>query len=223
MAQLLCSTDECVEEAVASAEERALCRKHFLSYSYKRLEDISGRIHEAQFHERHSDAASHFLEDCMRDAADIACGADTPSNLERAQVLDVLLWASELHGRLRRGPRVPARLTIQLRSENPDKPWEEKTETQLISRHGAQVTCGHDVSTSDKLTCVRLDNGWRTEARVAWTSRKASGRLEVGLEFLTDKNFWGLGGGSSISHTIPEGRFDSSRRGQLNPKNSVNS
>ena len=196
----LCNAGECAEAAISEAEDQALCRKHFLLHSYKRLEAISAQIHESEFHDRHSDAASHFLEGCMRDAADIACGDDAPGNLERAQVLDVLLWASELHGRLRRGPRVPARIPIQLRSEDPEHPWEEDTETHLVSRHGAQVICTHELNANDKVTCVRLDNQWRAEARVAWTSRKASGMHEAGLEFLTDNNFWGLGSGASAGH-----------------------
>jgi len=195
----VCSTPDCAEAAVASAEERAVCRKHFLAYSYQRLESISDQIHDAKFHERHSDAVSHFLEDCMRDAADIACGSTAPDNLEKAQVLDVLLWASELHARLRRGPRVPARMPILLRSEDPGCPWEEKTETQFVSRHGAHIVCGHELSANDRLICIRLDNGWRTEARVAWASRKASGKLEAGLEFLTDQNFWSMGRAISFS------------------------
>ena len=48
----------------------------------------------------------------MRGAADIACNPAPPSNLERARVIDVLLWASELHGRLRRSPRVPAQIPV---------------------------------------------------------------------------------------------------------------
>jgi hypothetical protein len=195
----VCSSPECAEAAVASAEERALCRKHFLVYSYQRLENISAQIHDAKFHQKHGDAVSHQLEECMRDAADIACGSTAPDNLEKAQVLDILLWASELHARLRRGPRVPARMLIQLRSEDPDHPWEEKTETQFVSRHGAHIVCGHELSANDRLICVRLDNGWRTEARVAWASRKASGKLEAGLEFLTDQNFWTMGTGLSSS------------------------
>ena len=194
-----CSVPECTEEGIASIDGRVLCRTHFLTSSYQRLEAISGQIHRQEFQERQADAAGRFLEGCMHDAADIACAVGAPSNLERARVLDVLLWASELHSRLRRGPRVPARIPVLLRSAAPEGPWEEQTETQLLSRHGAQFRCRHELRVDERLACVRLDNGRQAEARVAWIARKGAEGLEVGIEFLTDKNFWGLSLDGSIS------------------------
>jgi len=188
-----CTSEACKEPAIASLEDRALCRKHFLTFSYRRLDVISGQIREAEFHASHAERASRFLEDCMRYAADVACSLESPSNLEKAQVLDVLLWASELHGYLRRGPRVPAKMPILLRSEAPGNAWEEKTETNMLSRHGLKITTPKELKLNDILVCIRADNGWRAEARVVWTRRKASGENEGGLEFLSDDNFWGLG------------------------------
>jgi hypothetical protein len=194
-----CSVPECTEEGIASIDGRVLCRTHFLTSSYQRLEAISGQIHRQEFQERQADAAGRFLEGCMHDAADIACAVGAPSNLERARVLDVLLWASELHSRLRRGPRMPARIPVLLRSGAPEGSWEEQTETQLLSRHGAQLRCRHELRVDERLTCVRLDNGRQAEARVAWVARKGAEGLEVGIEFLVDKNFWGLSLDGSIS------------------------
>jgi hypothetical protein len=175
---------------VASVENSSLCRKHFLASAYRQLESISAQIHEPRFHETHGEPVARFLEDCMRHAADIACASAPPSNLERAQVLDVLLWASELHGRLRRSPRVRARVVVKLCSEA--QQWEETVQTQLLSRHGFQLTCAHELSVEDLLTCERLDVGWRTQARVVWARHKESGATEAGFEFLKDENFWGI-------------------------------
>lgn len=186
---------ECAEPAVASVDDRPLCRSHFLVDTYRRLEAISGQIRHSQFHETQGEAAGRFLEDCMRYAADIACGPVAPGNLEKAQLLDILLWASELHGFLRRGPRVPGKIPVLLRCEAAEKPWEEKVETTTLSRHGLQVICGHEPKVNDVLTCVRLDNEWRTQVRVAWVRRRESGESDAGLEFMTDENFWGLGSG----------------------------
>jgi hypothetical protein len=198
-----CSEEGCAETVVASVEERPLCRRHFLAFSYRALESIDAKIVESEFHENHGEATGRLLEECMRHAADIACAPVAPANIEKAQVLDVLLWASELHARLRRSARVPARIPILVRSEAPERPWEEKTQTELLSRHGFQFACRHEINPSDKLICIRLDNGWRTEARVAWTQRKDSGEILAGLEFLTDANFWALGGGAQES-TAPK-------------------
>ena len=185
-----CSSEGCSDEVVASVENLALCRKHFLASAYRQLESISAQIQDPRFHETHGEPVGRFLEDCMRHAADIACASAPPSNLERAQVLDVLLWASELHGRLRRSPRVRARVAVKLRSESLQ--WEERVETQLLSRHGFQLTCSHELNVEDMLSCERLDIGWRTQARVVWVRRKESGTTEAGFEFLKDENFWGI-------------------------------
>ncbi|PYU28635.1 MAG: hypothetical protein DMG31_19620 [Acidobacteria bacterium] len=128
----------------------------------------------------------------MREATNIACAAELPNNLERAQLLDILLWASELYGRLRRGPRVRASIPILVRSEDAQKPWEEKTETRELSVHGFSFLCRHELRDGDALLCVRLDNGRRVGARVAWARPKDSGETEAGLEFVTETDFWGM-------------------------------
>jgi PilZ domain len=187
-----CSVDMCAEAAAARVEQQPVCRSHFLALSYRRLEAISEQIHLQEFHRASARAARGFLEECMRQAADITGAPVAPDNLERAQVLDVLLWASELHGHLRRGARVPTGIPVLVRSELPDLAWEEETKTQVLSRHGFQINCRRELRVEQVLTCVRLDNGWQARVRVVWTRRKGSGAFEVGLEFQTEENFWGL-------------------------------
>jgi hypothetical protein len=189
---LNCATEACVEAAVASLDERQVCRGHFVAGAYRHLESIAAQIHEPHFHSQHGESASRFLEQCMREATCIACAVEIPNNLERAQLLDILLWASELYGRLRRGPRVRVSIPILVRSEDEQNPWEEKTETRLLSVHGFCFVCHHELHSGDVLTCVRLDNGCRVRARVAWARGKDSGESEAGVEFVTDEDFWGM-------------------------------
>lgn len=187
-----CTASACTEPAIVLIGENRLCSKHFIQQSYQKLETISAGMREQSFDEQNAEVSARQLEECMRGAADIACSPAPPSNLERARVIDVLLWASELHGRLRRSPRVPGRIPILLRSEAPDHPWEEKTETFILSRHGMQMACRSEIRPGDVMTCVRLDNGQRVEARVAWAQRNTGGGVEAGLEFTSDENFWGI-------------------------------
>ena len=191
----ICTEPECAEAAIVSLGERSVCRSHYLAYCYKRLETISQNVKNYQMSQEEADAASRFLQDTMRSAADIASAQEMPTNLERAQVYDVLLWASELHGRLRRSPRRLARFPILLRSEIPGRSWEVRAETQVVSRHGMRVTCRADIRPKDTLTCIRLDNGRRAEATVAWTGRTDSGEFEAGLEIMREENFWGIAWG----------------------------
>lgn len=192
---LKCAADGCAEASVASLENHPVCRTHFVTGAYRHLESIAAQIQEPHFHSRHGESAGQFLEQCMREATNIACAPELPSNLERAQLLDILLWASELYGRLRRGPRVRATIPILVRCENPQNPWEEKADTRQISMHGFSFLCRHELHESDFLTCVRLDTGRRVEARVAWARSQSSGETEAGVEFVTDEDFWAMEAG----------------------------
>jgi hypothetical protein len=189
---LNCAAEACTETSVATLDERGVCRAHFLAGAYGHLESIAAQIHEPNFHSQQGELASRFLEQCMREATNIACAAELLNNLERAKILDILLWASELYVRLRRGSRVRASIPIMVRSEDPQKPWEEKTATRLLSAHGFCFVCHHELRSGDALTCVRLDNGRRVAGRVAWARAKDSGETEAGVEFVTDEDFWGM-------------------------------
>jgi hypothetical protein len=171
---------------------------HYLAYCYQRLEVIAQNvgIRTYNMNQEEAESATRFLQDCMRSAADIASAQEMPSNLERAQVYDVLLWASELHGRLRRSPRRAVRFPILLRSEIPGRVWEVRAETAIVSRHGMRIACRVDIRPKDALTCIRLDTGRRAECTVAWTSHTDSGDVDVGVEFVHEENFWGLAWGA---------------------------
>jgi len=190
-----CAANGCAEAAVASLDDRAVCRAHFLASAYGHLESIAAQVREPNFHENHDEAAARCLQQCMREATNIACGAEPPGNLERAQLLDILLWASELYGSLRRGPRVRARIPILVRCESP----EGKTETLMLSTHGFSFLCRHEVSKDRVLTCVRLDTGRRLDARVAWVRTRESGESEAGLEFVSHADFWGFEAGAGVA------------------------
>ena len=200
--QNVCPEPGCAEVAVVSLGDRSVCRTHYLAACYKRLEDIAKSVSVKTYAmtQEEAESANRFLQDCMRTAADLASSQQAPSNLERAQVYDVLLWASELHGRLRRSPRKAVKFPIVLRSDIPGRIWEVRTETQVVSRHGMRLTCNADIRAKDTLTCIRLDNGRRAEAMVAWSSRTESGATEAGIEFPREENFWGLAWG-----TVPDG------------------
>ena len=189
---LKCTAEGCAALAIASLDENWVCRAHFLSEAYGRLESIASQVLEPDFHSRHGELATRFLEQCMREVANIACASELPNNLERAQLLDILLWASELYGRLRRGSRVRANIPMVIRSQDEHNPWEEKTETIQLSVHGFSFLCHHELRVNDALACTRLDNGRRAAGRVAWARSSASGGTEAGVEFMVQEDFWGM-------------------------------
>ena len=136
------------------------------------------------------ESMQQFVEESARQATHIAHTVDDLDNLQRARLLDILLWAGELIRRLRRGPRKAAIVPIQLRSETPGRPWEEETKTRMLSRHGALVECHHPVQVGENLKVLRLDTRQEAQARVAWQRRKGSGGSEIGIEFTSSVELW---------------------------------
>jgi PilZ domain-containing protein len=132
----------------------------------------------------------HFLTECARQATDMAQTAERLNDFQRAQLLDILLWAGELSRQLRRSTRKAMSIRVRLCSDWPGRAWEEETETQMLSRYGAMLECQHPVETGDTLQVARLDTGRQAPARVVWHRRRGSGRVEFGVTFPDSENFW---------------------------------
>jgi PilZ domain-containing protein len=103
-----------------------------------------------------------------------------------------LVFAAELGRHVRRSPRTVTSIAIQVRSETSGQRWEEQTETRLISRYGALAKCQHYLEIGESLSVVRLDNGQKAVARVAWHVRNQDGQPKVGIEFPDCDNSWEL-------------------------------
>ncbi len=135
-------------------------------------------------------ALRHFLAESTNVLTDLATSAVALDNLARARLLDLLLRVSELGQHLRRSPRRSLRVPVRLAFEAPGARWEEVTETQVISRYGARLSCHHRLEAGDLLLVVRLDKPQRARARVAWCRSAGSETFEIGLELLSCDNFW---------------------------------
>jgi len=168
-----CGLAGCNEPAAALLEGHSLCREHFISVCYTRLENYAELQRECRLSETGTESVRRFICECLRQADQIKHATRHLDNLERARLLDILFWAGELGGRLRRSPRKLASIPNRLLSEKPGHPWEEETETRLLSRYGALLESEHAVETGETLGVLRLDIGRQVQARVAW--HRASG------------------------------------------------
>ncbi len=185
-----CSASGCERSAAASVQARALCREHFLSTCYEQLEQCTRRLQDQKSRDTVAEGVQQFLAECAKQATDMAQTAADLDNLQRAQLLDILLWVGDVSRRLRRSARKAVHIPVRLLSDKPGRTWEEDTHTQMLSRHGAQVECQHAVDLSEILQVTRLDTGQQASARVAWHRRRPSGRIEIGLAFADTENFW---------------------------------
>jgi hypothetical protein len=98
-----CAQRECPHRAVLSFDSLSLCTAHLLSYCYSRLEafealECSKKLSaETGVH----NAVAGFLDECASKLAIFLVDCIDLHNLERARLLDILLWANELGAKQR--------------------------------------------------------------------------------------------------------------------------
>jgi len=178
-----CGFSGCERPAAASVATRPFCLEHFIITCYARLDALGEQMREQGFDDRAAESVRQFVHECVEQATNLAHKAQDLSNL--------------VGRRLRRSPRKVAALPIRVRSERPGGSWEEETETRVLSRYGALIECRHFAQTGETLRILRLDKAEEAEARVAWLWRKESQRVELGVEFTSRDNFWGLDWGTA--------------------------
>ena len=105
LAERNCCENACPSAAATSLDQQALCLNHFLLRCYAQLEAVDPRGQKSR--ERRVDLAAMraFIEECSQKALEVCLHNGNLTNLERARLLDILLWASELFLVLR-APRV---------------------------------------------------------------------------------------------------------------------
>lgn len=187
-----CNVAGCDKAATSSLGTRAFCREHFLSTCYEELEQCAQQIKWRPLSDGASESLAEFLSQCSSQTTLIALHTPDLTNLERAQLLDLLLWAAELSRCLRRSPRVARAVAVRLHCEEPGRIWEEETKTLTLSRHGALLECSNPVEAGDDLLIVRVDSGRRARARVAWHQPKEGGNSKIAIEFPDCDNFWDI-------------------------------
>jgi hypothetical protein len=86
--------DECSprQAAVCSVELRFFCLNHFVAYCYKRLEESE----KALRHRSRLDSVPGFLRESATQAAKLLLIQRELQNMDRARLLDIVLWANEL-------------------------------------------------------------------------------------------------------------------------------
>jgi hypothetical protein len=169
-----------------------LCRAHFISSCYDRLDQYDETRKGPGLTASDSESVRRFIHECTRQADVIESCAPDLDNLDRAKLLHIIISASELGRHLRRSPRKVAVIPVRLSSEKIGGAWEEETETLLVSRYGALLRSKHGAKAGETINVSRVDTGATTVARVAWQRPTGSEDLRVGVEFLSCENFWGL-------------------------------
>ncbi len=191
-----CSIAGCGEAVAASLGGDALCRGHFISTCYTRLDHFEEIRKGSGPGAATSESMRRFIHECTRAADEIEHTGLDLDNLDRAKLVHIILSANELGRQLRRSPRKVVTIPVRLISDRLGGAWEEETETLLVSRYGALVRCKHTAKPGETIQVQRKDTGERALARVAWQRPLNDEDVRVGVEFVGCENFWGVDWGS---------------------------
>jgi hypothetical protein len=192
MTNVPCTAVGCENPGVTILRNTSFCCNHFIAHCYEELGAYSQTLAEHRLTETATVSARSFVQECLRQADVLESDSRYLDDAEKERLADIILLASELGRNLRRSPRKPMAIQLLLSSELPNAPWEEKTNTQFVSRHGALVHCRHAARVDQTMMVKRLDTGQRDKARVAWSREKSAGNYELGIEFPDNENFWGI-------------------------------
>ena len=103
-----CESAQCSERAVSWVDFRFFCIDHLVSHCYDRLEEYerAGALQKLWSDSPQNQLSARFLEECAARIATLLITHPTLENIERARLLDILLWANELD-RKRRSTQFP--------------------------------------------------------------------------------------------------------------------
>jgi hypothetical protein len=100
VAPIRCEFPHCVRSAVLRLDCRLFCLEHLVSHCHKRLEACQQEICRNLVPTEDTVAKNNcFLEECTSRVAGFLMGRPELQNIDRARLLDVLLWAAELDGK----------------------------------------------------------------------------------------------------------------------------
>jgi len=85
----------CEHHAVCLIELRFLCMNHFAAYCYQRLAEYENESTESS----NPDCARRFLRECAAQATKLSLIGYELQNIDRARLLDIVLWANDLINR----------------------------------------------------------------------------------------------------------------------------
>jgi hypothetical protein len=108
-----CDFDNCSGRSMVAIESRRLCLEHVVSYCYFRLQECEqGEGFETMASPTGAARSTwEILEEYRSKMASVLIVRTDLSNLERARLLDILLWATELFEKEKR--RWPLRWKVQ--------------------------------------------------------------------------------------------------------------
>jgi len=187
------ATSGCSGPSVVTLVKTDHCREHFIQTCYQLLEECADKFKERdQADELACDTRRRSLQEIVDQATTTSLTRDDLSNLERIQLLDIVRWAGDLIGQIRRGPRKLISIPVRLYLESSSQTHAEETSVVEVSQHGTALTSSLPISVGELVKMERMDTGEGVEGIVRWRERRDGAIVHVGIEFYSCNNFWRL-------------------------------
>jgi hypothetical protein len=200
-----CYSLGCLKPPAGLLEGHFYCRGHFVVTCYAKLDYCSELLRNRSFSEETFEAIRRFLAECTEQAARLSETAKDLNNIERARLLDILFYASDVGSHMRRSPRKTLTIPVRIHCNTPGNLWQEKTVTRSVSRYGGMFECLSTIKPDDVLVVEHIEFGRFVNARMVWGWRARAGAFVAGLEFVNCSNFWELDWNEpSVSSVPPE-------------------
>lgn len=102
-------------------------------------------------------------------------------------------YTQKVLGYVRRSGRVAKRFHVTLRSLMAHEATEQLAETVILSRNGGRLICRARFKIGEELSLYWPERHREAQVRVVFRQLCGTGGLtDLGFEFVTDQNFWGL-------------------------------
>ena len=185
-----CGSPGCHRPPIGTLQNSPRCQQHFLASCHAKLAEINRRIALKRLDGTEAEGIRAFLTECTRAAVSRALQADKLTNSERTQFLNIVLSSAQVLTQLRRSPRISRQVPLRLVGDPRTDPRIEDAVTEMVSKHGAMLSCKHPYAKGEIVDVMRLDTGHSAIARVAWHRPIGPAHHHVAVEILNRPNFW---------------------------------
>ena len=90
-----CGYADCQEHGIASLDDEDLCCDHFVLRCYEFLQQIDAGRTRGKGDVDGSSGLMGSVNSCLQGALEVSLRSDSLSNLQKARLLDIMLWAGE--------------------------------------------------------------------------------------------------------------------------------
>lgn len=95
-----CSVEGCDQRSIVEIDLRQLCLVHFITTCERRLAELSENMQLWSSDQVAREMADRFTKECFERGTDILQQQPEPAMPERARLLEILFWATQLRGQL---------------------------------------------------------------------------------------------------------------------------